>query len=168
MTLNRYAPVVLVPAGTLVTAAGDSMGATSDDLDRHVRSVVQVVVTAIDATSSWQAVLQASVDGVTFFDIVRSAAGFIAGASITVPTTYIFPIHAEGDGIEAAASTYIGLKIFDNGAVVAAGAGTSRPGIPWRALRFGVNRTAAGGGTGITYGATLYSVNDQSQQQGIG
>lgn len=170
MAPPRVAPVVL-QASQSVTATTTS--AAVDDLDKVVRAVVQVIVTAIDATSTWEIALDASADGTNFFEIAHSSANLVAGASITVPTHYTFEIHSVGDGIEpigtgtSLTSSGQPTKSFDNGAQVRV-VGSQRPGMPWRALRFTLIRTAAGGGTGITYSATLYPVNEQSATQGMG
>lgn len=171
MAIPRAADIVLQPS---VSKTATFISAGIDDLDKVLRGTVQVIVTACDATSTWQIALQASADGTNWFEIMRSASALIAGATITVPAHYTFGIHSVGDGIEPTGTTTSQtftsqpIKSFDAAAVVALAASTHRPGMPWRALRFVITQTAAGGGLGLTYSATLYAVNEQSASQGMG
>lgn len=150
MALLRSAPVVLSSGTVSATTANAGV----DDLDKIPRGVIQIAYSASSGT--WTALVQASVDGVNFFDIARSASAIITGASGLL----VIPIHDMGDGIEAQASSYSGFL-----AATALGNSATRPGVPWRALK--VDLVNVGAGT-TTYVATLYSVNEQSASQGMG
>ena len=162
MTINRSTFTALsITAGSLASAANRSSAAvtvTDATSVTQIEAVVSILTTTTAPTGNKQVQVYAyaSVDGTNYFDIARSAAGIITGASGLI----VIPIHGISDGLEAAANTYTGFL-----STTALGAATTRPGIPWRSLKVDLVNTGAGT---TTYTATIYALNQQAIMQGMG